>query len=344
MNLQNKRVAILIGPQFHDEETPVPRDYLRALGAEVDVVGLDDSELTGKYGRLTLKPDKTIHQIKVEDYDGIIIPGGGAPERIRVDETALRFVREFWKTGRPIGVICHGPQVLISAKVLEGVKLTCYVGIRDDVINAGAIYVDEPVCVDGQVISSRKPEDLPFFNKAFAEALAGHLTDAADRDLDPLSALEVAVSREKGAMDFYTNCSNQFQEPRVKNKFAYLAAIEKGHFEQLSDLYRKLSGGKEPKVDVSKTELSGKTVAPDITAEQAVDLGIRAEEKAYEFYRAAAAKSKGKKVKEMFEYLAAEELEHKRLLLLDKAVAEGGQGHFQWATHFDIPPGMEDLW
>ncbi len=342
--LNNKRVAVLIAEQFHDEETPVPRDYLRKLGAEVDIVGLEKKELVGKYGRTVLTTDKTIYDVKPEEYDGIIIPGGGAPERLRVNDTVLDFVRRFWQTGRPVGVICHGPQVLISAGLLKGVKLTCYVGIRDDVKNVGAIYVDEPVCVDGQVISSRKPEDLPFFNEAFARALAGRVTDSKGKELGPLEALELAVNREKGAQEFYSGAAETLSEPRVKNKFKYLAAIEQGHFEQLSDLYRRLSGGAEPKINLEAAELSRKRISPTTTAEEAVKLGIQAEEKAYEFYRQAAAAAKGAKVKEMFEFLAAEELEHKRLLLLDQAAAQGGQGHFQWATHFDIPPGMEDLW
>ena len=115
--LSNKKIAILIGPQFHDEETTQPKEFLMKLGAVVDIVGLDDSTLTGKYGRVTLKPDKTITEIKPQDYDGMIIPGGGAPERIRVNDAALEFVKAFWATGRPVGAICHGPQVLISARL-----------------------------------------------------------------------------------------------------------------------------------------------------------------------------------------------------------------------------------
>lgn len=342
--LSGKKIAILVGPQFHDEETPIPRDYLRERGAHVDIIGLDLSELTGKYGRLTLTPDKTIHDVAPNEYDGLIIPGGGAPERIRVNEDALQFVRSFWQTGRPIGVICHGAQVLISAGVLEGVTLTCYIGIRDDVKNVGANYVDEAVCVDGQLISSRKPEDLPYFNEAFALALAGSLTNNEGRNLEPLEALEMAVSREKGAQDFYTGVAATLKDERVKNKFKYLAVIEEGHFDQLSDLYRQLADGRDPNINIKINELGKHRVLPEITSAEAIDLGIRAEEKAYEFYRQAAAKSKSAKIKEMFEYLAVEELEHKRLLLMDKASAQGGQGHFQWATHFDLPPGMEDLW
>ncbi|RPH97104.1 MAG: DJ-1/PfpI/YhbO family deglycase/protease, partial [Calditrichaeota bacterium] len=232
--LKGKKVAILVGPQFHDEEVPVPRDYLRQRGAAVDIIGLDSSELTGKYGRLTLIPDREIGKSRAEDYDGIIIPGGGAPERIRVDETALQFVRDFWRTGRPFGVICHGPQVLISAGVLNGVTLTSYIGIRDDVKNVGGKFVDQAVCVDGQLISSRHPGDLDAFNETFARALAGELVDAAEKELTPLEALQVAISREKGAQDFYAAVAETLNDERVKNKFKYLSAIEQGHFDQLS--------------------------------------------------------------------------------------------------------------
>jgi rubrerythrin len=260
-----------------------------------------------------------------------------------VNDTALDFVKKFWATGRPLGSICHGPQVLISAKLLEGVTLTCFIGIRDDVQNVGATFVDQEVCIDGQLITSRTPDDLPAFNEAFAKALAGDTVSEAEKELSPLEALQVAASREKGAQDFYAEMANVAQEEAVQNKFKYLSAIEEGHFLQLSDLYKQLSG-EEPTVDIKQNELGKHRVSADITSQEAVDLAIWAEEKAYEFYRHAASKSQGGKIKEMFEYLAAEELEHKRLFLVDKAAAQGGQGHFQWATHFDIPPGMDDLW
>ncbi|MBN1465603.1 DJ-1/PfpI/YhbO family deglycase/protease [candidate division KSB1 bacterium] len=341
--LNGKKIAILISPQFHDEEATIPRDYLHERGAQVDLVGLDAAELTGKYGRITLKPDKTIAHVRADEYDGLIIPGGGAPERIRINETALKFVRDFWASGRPLGAICHGPQVLISAGLLRGVTLTCYIGIRDDVQNVGATFVDQEVCLDGQLITSRTPDDLPAFNAAFARALAGDVVSDAEKELSPQEALQLAISREKGAQEFYLEMSGIVAEQAVRNKFAYLAAIEEGHFLQLSDLYQQITGGSTPVVDIKQNELGKHRVSPTITAAEAIDLGITAEEKAYEFYRFAASKANGKKVKELFEYLAAEELEHKRLFLVDKAVAQGG-GHFQWATHFDIPPGMDDLW
>ncbi len=338
--LKGKRVAILIGPQFHDEEATAPRSWLQERGAVVDLIGLDRSELTGKYGRITLRPDLAIDQAEPGRYDGLIIPGGGAPERIRVHDQALEFVQKFWQSGRPVGVICHGPQVLISAGLLAGVTTTCYVGIRDDVKLAGAHYVDQEVCVDGQLISSRKPEDLPAFNKAFGEALAG---EGEDKLADALSALEMAISREKGAQEFYAGVAEVLGVEALRNKFKYLAVTEQGHFDQLSELYARIAG-KKPAAPLMATEISGKSVSPDITATEALDLAISAEQKAYEYYRQMALRAGSERAREMFEFLAAEEMEHKRLLSVDKSLLEGGQAHFQWATHFDMPPGMEDLW
>ena len=338
--LKGKRVAILIGPQFHDEEATVPRTWLQERGAAVDLIGLDSSTLTGKYGRITLTPDHSIDEVTPSDYDGLIIPGGGAPERIRIHDDALAFVKEYWQTGRPLGVICHGPQVLISADLLAGVTITCFIGIRDDVKLAGAHYVDQEVCVDGPLISSRKPEDLPAFNQAFGEALAGA---GKETHLDALEALEMAISREKGAQEFYAGVAGVLTNEALSNKFNYLALTEKGHFDQLSELYEKIAQ-KRPPVTLMATEISGKTVSPEITASAALDLAIAAEQKAYEYYRQMAMRAKSKRAQEMFEFLAAEEMEHKRLLSVDKSLIKGGQGHFQWATHFDMPPGMEDLW
>ncbi|MBN2356135.1 DJ-1/PfpI/YhbO family deglycase/protease [candidate division KSB1 bacterium] len=337
--LKDKRIAILIGPQFHDEETSNPREYLQGKGAQVHLVGLDKSQITGKLGKVTLTPDRSIDELELQEYDGVIIPGGGAPERIRLNDKAIEFVKAFWQTGRPVGAICHGPQVLISADVLEGVTTTCYEGIRDDVKLAGAHYVDQEVCVDGQLVTSRKPADLPAFNKAFADLLAG----AADDDMDVLSALELAISREKGAQEFYLGVAEIVAGEALRNKFRYLAMTEEGHFDQLSELYEKLAQ-KKPAVNLMGTEISGKNVSPQITAHEAIELAMAAEQKAYEFYRGASLKARSARAREMFEYLAAEELEHKRILSVDKASMPGGGAHFQWATHWDIPPGMDDMW
>lgn len=342
--LTGKKVAILIAEKFHDEEATIPRDFLKEQGAQPELIGLNLAEVTGKYDRIVLVPEKSIDQVDAQNYDGLIIPGGGAPERLRINETVLAFVKDFWATGRPVGAICHGPQVLISADIVRGITLTSYIGIRDDLKLAGASWVDEEVSIDGQLITSRTPDDLPAFNRAFAKALAGDIVSEEEKELSAFEALNLAISREKGAFDFYTSMASVVDEEAVKNKFSYLAAIEQGHFDMLSELYTQLTDGQKPRVDIKQNELGKHRVSPDITSQEAIDLGIWAEDKAYQFYRNAASKAKGAKVKEMFEYLAAEELEHKRLFLVDKAAAQGGQGHFQWATHFEIPPGMDDLW
>ncbi len=341
---RKKRVAILVGPNFHDEEATIPRQYLLEHGIDADWVGLDRSQITGKYGRISLTPHRIITEITAGEYDGVIIPGGGAPERLRIVPEVLGFVKDFWATGKPIGTICHGPQVLISAGLLAGVTTTCYVGIRDDVKLAGARYVDQEVCEDGQLISSRKPEDLPAFNAAFTAALASNAPAAKEKEMDVLDALELAISREKGAMEFYSIAGESLKEPAVRNKFAYLATVEQAHYEQLSDLFRKIAGSRLLNEEIEKSEIGKHTISAELTVEMAVNLAVQAERKAYEFYRHAARKAKGPKVREMFENLAADEAEHQRLLSVDLSAHKGGLGHYQWATHWDIPPGMEDFW
>ncbi len=341
---KTKKIALLLAAKFHEEETTGPRDYFLTRGVEVDLLGPEKAPLLGKNNKFSLVPDKSIGEVNAKEYDGLIIPGGGAPEVLRINDAVLDFVRAFWATGRPVGTICHGPQVLISAGTLDKVTLTCYAGIRDDVKNAGAIYVDKAVCVDGQLISSRQPGDLPEFNKMFEKALFTGFVPDDEKDLKPLQALELAINRENGAREFYENAALIMKSAALVNKFRYLATIEAGHYEQLAELYIKLSGGTQPADNLRLTEIGKNLLTDSMTSAEAVDLSIQAEQKAYDFYRHAALKSVKPEVKEMFEFLAAEELEHKRLLLLDKASMQGGQGHFQWATHFDIPPGMDDLW
>ena len=167
---------------------------------------------------------------------------------------------------------------------------------------------------------------------------------AQAKEMDVLDALELAISREKGAQEFYSVASDALQEASVSNKFKYLATVEQSHYEQLSDLFRKVAGPRDLNEEVAKSEIGKHKVSPELTSEKAVHLAVQAEQKAYEFYRRAAGKAKSQKVREMFEYLAAEEAEHQRLLSVDLSASRGGLGHYQWATHWDIPPGMEDFW
>jgi protease I len=124
----------------------------------------------GKRG-YRVKADTAIADVDPAEYDVLVIPGGRAPERVRLEEGALRAVRHFFQEGKPVAVICHGPQVLISAGVVRGRRLTSWWGIKDDVIAAGGVWVDEPVVVDGNLVSSRYPPDIPLWMREFMRLL-----------------------------------------------------------------------------------------------------------------------------------------------------------------------------
>jgi protease I len=168
-----RRVAMVLAKNFEDSEAIDPKAALEAHGAEVTVIGIERGTIDGKKGA-SLRADTTFDELTDEDFasfDLLVIPGGGSPENLRIYEPAVEFTRRFVESGRPVGSICHGPQLLISAGVLTDRRTTCVNKIRDDVINAGAEYVDEPLVEDGNLISSRVPADLPAFNGALLRAV-----------------------------------------------------------------------------------------------------------------------------------------------------------------------------
>jgi protease I len=170
--LTGKRIAMLIAKDFEDAEAIDPKQYLEARGAQVTTIGVAKETYPGKKGA-SLAADTTFAEVQPADFDALVIPGGGAPENLRIDDDAVAFTREFVASGKPVASICHGPQLLISAEVLRGRTVTCVKKIRDDVKNAGAHYIDEALVVDGNLITSRTPADLPRFNDAIARATAG---------------------------------------------------------------------------------------------------------------------------------------------------------------------------
>ncbi|MFQ5800345.1 MAG: type 1 glutamine amidotransferase domain-containing protein [Candidatus Hydrothermarchaeales archaeon] len=165
-----KRAAILAEELFEDLELWYPRLRLREAGCEVEVLGTGREEYVGKHG-LSVEVDKRVAEAKATDYDAVIIPGGWAPDRLRRYKEVLRFVKTAFDEGKVIASICHGASVLISAGVLKGKRLTCFYSIKDDVVNAGADYEDREVVVDGNLITSRHPDDLPAFCKEILKAL-----------------------------------------------------------------------------------------------------------------------------------------------------------------------------
>ena len=149
-----KRAVIITGPNFQDEEFIYPYYRLQEAGFKVDVAVKGKEPITGKYG-LPVKPTMDTAALDEKDFDLVILPGGHeAPDRVRQIKEVLAFVKAMYEKKKIVSTICHGPWILISAGIVKGKRLTGYVGIKDDIINAGAQYVDEPVVVDGNIISS----------------------------------------------------------------------------------------------------------------------------------------------------------------------------------------------
>ena len=164
------RVAILVEDLYQDQEVWYPYYRLIEAGADAIFVGTGKTEYRGKYG-YPLKPHRQIEQVSSDDFDGVIIPGGYAPDILRRFPAVIQFIRAAHRQGKIIGAICHAGWVLCSADVLRGTTVTCFSAIKDDVVNAGARYVDRAVVRDGNLITSRQPDDLPEFMRAMLEAL-----------------------------------------------------------------------------------------------------------------------------------------------------------------------------
>ena len=164
-------VLMLVGPEYEDLEVWYPKLRLEEAGYQVPLAGLGDSaEYRGKHG-YPCKVDGRISDFPAAGLAGIVAPGGWAPDKVRRDPEALRRVREVHEAGKLVATICHGPWVLISAGIVRGRKLTSTIGIRDDLLNAGAEWIDAPSVIDGNLVSARLPRDLPAFGKAMLEVL-----------------------------------------------------------------------------------------------------------------------------------------------------------------------------
>jgi len=171
--LQGKRVAILAADLYEDQELWYPYYRLQEAGADVTLVGVEaDTTYTSKHG-YPVTTDEAADQVGAEDFDGIVIPGGYAPDKLRRSQAVLNLVKAIHDRGGMVAAICHAGWVPISAGIMQGKTATCFFAIKDDLINAGAEYVDEPVVVDGNLVTSRSPSDLPQFLPAIIGTLAG---------------------------------------------------------------------------------------------------------------------------------------------------------------------------
>jgi len=170
--LNGKRVAILAEEDFEDSELIEPMRALKGTSARVLIVGSGSQETyRGKRGSATARVDATADKVKAEDFDAVIVPGGYAPDKMRLHQSMIDLIRKAHDLGKVVAAICHGPQLLISAEIVKGRRVTSWPSIALDLRNAGADWVDEPVVQDENLITSRKPADLPRFNKAIIKAL-----------------------------------------------------------------------------------------------------------------------------------------------------------------------------
>lgn len=165
------KVIQLLDSDFEDLEFWYPVLRLREAGMQVDIVAEKaNQKYIGKYGVPAIS-NYSFEQVKAENYDALLVPGGWAPDKLRRYPEVLELVKDFDNSKKPIGQICHAGWVLISAKILSGKKVTSTPGIKDDMENSGAIWLDEPVVVDGHIVSSRRPPDLPEYMREFIKIL-----------------------------------------------------------------------------------------------------------------------------------------------------------------------------
>ena len=169
---KDRKVAIIIDQLFQDSEVTDPKEKLQNAGFSVDIIGPNTQEdFIGKKGT-KIKADKSIEDVKAADYVGLVIPGGWAPDKMRMNEKMVKFVEEINSKNKPIACICHGGSMLVEADVIKGKKLTSYLSIRTDLINAGGRWADKEVVVDENLVTSRTPADLPIFCAEFLKLLS----------------------------------------------------------------------------------------------------------------------------------------------------------------------------
>lgn len=174
--LTRKKVAILATNGFEQSELFKPKEALEEAGAEVTIVSLKTGSIKAwhkdDWGK-SIDVDTTVGETSADKFDALMLPGGVMnPDALRNDEKAVQFIQDFAADGKPIAAICHGPWTLVEAGLVQGKTLTSYASIKTDIINAGGKWVDEAVHVDGNLVTSRKPDDLPAFNEAMIKTFA----------------------------------------------------------------------------------------------------------------------------------------------------------------------------
>lgn len=181
------RVAFLVDEMFEDSEFRVPYDRVRSAGHEAVIVGLAaGKELVGKRGKEKITTERAAEDVSVDELDAIVIPGGYSPDHVRTSPAAVGLVKDAFTQGKPVAAICHAGWVLAEADIVDGRTLTSWPSIKTDLLNAGARWVDREVVEDGNLITSRKPDDLP----AFCDALLGQIERGVPARAEPESTAQ----------------------------------------------------------------------------------------------------------------------------------------------------------
>jgi protease I len=183
--LKGKKVAILAADGVEQVELEQPREAVEAAGAQTELLSIAEGEIQAMEGDIKptrrFKVDRVVADASVDDYDGLILPGGTVnPDKLRMDGGAIRFLQDFFRAGKPVGVICHGPVSLVEADLVRGRRITSWPSVRTDIRNAGGEVVDEEVVTDQGLVSSRGPDDLPAFCAKIVEEFAEGVHDVHD--------------------------------------------------------------------------------------------------------------------------------------------------------------------
>lgn len=250
----SKKVAILVEKNFEDTEFQIPYNALQAAGAEVTVLGSRMNETyTGKQGKASIKPDATTTETLAEDFAAVVIPGGMAPDTMRTNMKTVRFVQDAMEQGKLVAAVCHGPQVLIEGDLLKGKRATGFRAIRKDMQNAGANFVDEPLVVDGNLITSRQPSDLPIFTTAILRRLGLSLkgTELPDENnqtaewwklaeewggsskSEIADGLNTAIRGERYALSAFEHYAEKTSDEELRTVFREICATKQRHIQML---------------------------------------------------------------------------------------------------------------
>lgn len=258
---EKKRVAILVENHVEDSEFQIPYAALREAGAEVTVLGSRTNEkYTGKQMKLSIEADATTTDARAEDFDAVIIPGGMAPDKMRTNMKTVRFVQDAVERGKLVAAICHGPQVLIEGDLLRGRRATGFRAIRKDMQNAGATYENAPVVADENLLTSRRPADLPVFTSVILRHL-GLASEVVPDESDPkadwwqvaerwggqskdeiVDGVNTAIRGERYAHTAFEKYTEKATDPAIKTLFGEITASKERHVRMLEARLAELGG------------------------------------------------------------------------------------------------------